>query len=111
MYTPASANRPPLSAAGSLQNSFPELWGQMARYFGALLVPASLSVVLVTLAEQLRAADAGQALPAHGALTRLTPLKLVMPSQLLTSLLGLVRATQLPSQLLTSLLGLVRATQ
>ncbi|XP_043245683.1 GPI inositol-deacylase-like [Amphibalanus amphitrite] len=72
----------------SLQNSFPELWGQMARYFGALLVPAVLSVTLVTLAEQLRAADAGQTLTTHGALLRLTPLKLVMPSQLLTSLLG-----------------------
>ncbi|KAF0313639.1 GPI inositol-deacylase [Amphibalanus amphitrite] len=87
LLRPLSLSDPsPLSA--SLQSSFPELWGQMARYFGALLVPAVLSVTLVTLAEQLRAADAGQTLTTHGALLRLTPLKLVMPSQLLTSLLG-----------------------
>ena len=62
----------------------------MARYFSVLLPPAALAVLLVTLAEQLRAADAGQTLTPHAALLQLTPLKLVMPSQLLTSLLGSV---------------------
>jgi len=45
----------------SLQTSFRELWGQLARWFWPLLLPATLAVLLVTLAEQLRAADSSAA--------------------------------------------------
>ena len=41
-----------------VQASLPKMWGQMLRYYGPMVLPLSIAVLLVALSQQLKAMEA-----------------------------------------------------
>ncbi len=74
-----------------IQSSLPAMFGQIARFYGPMLVPLSIAATLVTLSQQLRGLESDYAMPSF--LTTLskkvTPVSVVMPGRILSSLLSM----------------------
>ena len=74
-----------------IQSTLPGMWGQIVRFYLPMLLPLSVSVLLVTLAQQLRSFDSEGNFPdfISTITTKVSPMSAVLPSRLLGSLLGM----------------------
>ena len=73
-----------------IQSNLPAMFGQIVRFYAAMILPFSIAVVMVTLSQQLKALEAEYEVPSFlGVIAKkVTPMSVVMPGRILSSLLS-----------------------
>jgi len=72
-----------------MQVNFTLMWGQIARFYGQLLLPMSLAVILLTMAQQLRTLAIDGECPSFlSVLTTVTPISVVISSKMIATLIS-----------------------
>lgn len=73
-----------------IQSNLPAMFGQIVRFYAAMVLPFSIAVVMVTLSQQLKALEAEYAVPSFlGVISKkVTPMSVVMPGRILSSILS-----------------------